>query len=383
MNKNVFFVSVIRTMNREATSTYIMTSSLLQGIKQNGCNLVFFAICEHEDEMEEVKDYFSGVADSVIPLPSRIKPNIGTLGLLIHILAHTVSIGFYRKNIKKVYSSFCSVKPDLIISHSPSFESICYSRAMLDLVGNVPYFQYWSDPLALSGVCPENLGIKRKPYKWAENRALYYGDRIIYGTKTLMQFQKVLFPKIADKMYYIDIPYVEGAKIENRSAIPKSLIYAGNYYSNIRNLHPLVRAVSEMPECSLDVYGNGDCPDPHINNICFHSRLSPKELELLEERYECIVCVMNHSSIQIPGKIFYDIVKPIRILVIADGPYSRQITDYLASYNRFVFCENNVEDIKRAIRCSQDFRFNLEEMKNRYSNIRITQFLINGGISDA
>ena len=378
-SKTVYFVSVIRSMDSNANSTHIMTTSLIDGIKKNGHKLFFLAICEFTEEMQKIKEEYEGIADIVIPLHSGFGPNLGKYKQLELILYHSISVQFYRKEIKKVIETVDS-KPDLIITHSPSFESVCYGRVLKEMFPNSPWYQYWSDPIALSGITPEHLNFKRLPFKWAEHRAFTYADQIIFGTKTLMQFQRDLYLDLAEKMRYIDIPYVEKTGGLGELSMKNSLLYAGNYHSNLRNLCPLVDAVAQMPDYTLDIYGNGDCPNPGLSNICFHGRVSPEKLKEIENRVACTVCVLNHSCIQIPGKIFYDTIKPTKILVIVDGPYRERISEYLKSFNRFVFCNNNVDDIKRAIQEIDCFQTDLERVRACFSPEKIADDLLSGGI---
>ena len=377
-SQTVFFVSVIRSMDSNSTSTHIMTTSLLDGIKKNGHKLIFFAICEYAEEMQQIKEAYEHIADNVIPLHSGFGPNLGKYRQLEMMLYHTASIQFYKREIKEAINSVAA-RPDLIITHSPSFESICYGRVLKDIYHDSVWYQYWSDPVALSGILPEKLSIKRYPFKWIEHKAINQCDKIIYGTKTLLEFQRDLYPDQADKMRYIDIPYVNRTSQWNAVPIKNSLLYAGNYYSNLRNIQPLIDAVSQMPEYTLDVYGTGDCQNPGVKNITFHGRISPDELSKIEGRYECVVCLLNHSCIQIPGKTFYDTIKPTKILVISDGPYNELILAYLSSYERFVFCKNEAKEIMKAIGSLDGFEVNMDRISARFSPEAIATDLLNGG----
>ena len=366
-------------MDSHTTSTHIMTSSLLKGIKNNGHRLFFFAICEYLEEMQSIKESFADLCDEVIPIPSGFGHDLGKYKQLGLMLYYNISMRFYRAAIKEALQTI-DAKPDLIITHSPSFEAVCYGRVLKGVFKHAVWYQYWSDPVALSGITPEHLNFKRFPFKWAEHQAFTYADQIIFGTKTLMQFQRDLYPELAEKMRYIDIPYVEKTGVSDELPMKKSLLYAGNYYSNLRNLCPLVDAVAQMPDYTLYIYGNGDCPNPGLSNIRFHGRVSPEELKEIENCVSCTVCVLNHSCIQIPGKIFYDTIKPTKTLVIIDGPYSERISEYLKSYNRFIFCNNNVDDIKQAIQEMDCFQTDLERMRACFSPEKIADDLLSGGI---
>ena len=380
MCKTIYFVSVIRSLDVEVTSTYIMTSSLLEGIKKSGNKLVFFAICEYSSEMDKITAYYSDVADKVIALPSRFHYR-NKFKQMLALLYHSVFIDFYKTAIMDVLGIDDS-SPDLIISHSPSYESVCYGRVLKSIYKNTPYYQYWSDPIALSGITPEAFGVKRIPFKWIEHKAIQSCDRIIYGTKTLMQFQKELFPDVSQNMRYVDVSFVD--EKQNNSGKPHchKLLYAGNYFSSFRNLKPLVDAVSQMPDYSLDVYGSGDFIDVKACNIRFVGRVSREKLSEIEPEYDCYVCIMNHSCIQIPGKLFYDMNKPAKIIVVLDGKYRTVFRDYLESYSRFIFCDNSVEDLKRTINTIDSYTIDYDWLKSKFSPEKIALDLINGGLME-
>lgn len=375
-NKAVFFVSVIRPLNKNVTSTYIMTSTLLKGIKENNKKVIFFAICEHDDELNLVKEYFSDYVDLVVPLHSSFGYDLSKYNMLKKLIFRSLFIGFYRKEIKK---HLCNMqfKPELIISHSPSFESICYSQILKKHFTDVIYLQYWSDPMALSGITPDKIDYKRIPFKIIESMALTKADKIIYGTKTLMFFQKKLYPKIAHKMAYIDIPYVE--KTANKQeVVPHSILYAGNYYKNIRNIEPLVDAIESMDGYTLDLYGEGELEKIDLEHTVVHGRISAEELNKLEGKYEYLVCILNHSCIQIPGKIFYDMARNVKILVIADGKYKDLICKYLSEYDRYIVCENDSKAIRKNI-LENIKNIDLSRIEQLYSPKSVCSFLLQGG----
>lgn len=377
--KTVYFVSVIRALDHQATSTYIMTASLINGLKQNGVRVVFFAICEHDDEYEIIKDYYSDENVIVLPIPSRIGHDSGNIRNLLHILVHSVYIHFYCRVIDSLIDTIEDYTPDIVISHAPSFESICYLRALKKQFPQALYYEYWSDPMALSGILPENLGVKRWPFVWAEHRALRYADSIVFGTKSLMKFQQRLYSDMAEKMKYIDIPYTDKGITVVDTIKKNRLIYAGNYYSNIRNIEPLIEALSMMPDYELDVYGSGDYSGNYAKNVTFHGRIPPEDLNQIEKQYDCKICILNYSCIQIPGKIFYDTNKPVKILVIVDGFYSDDVLEYLESYNRFIFCKNQTSEIIKAISTLNSYSFDLEWINDKYSPKKIALDLLNGG----
>lgn len=363
-----------------ATSTDIMTSALLDGMKENGIKTILFAICQIPAELNQIKDYYADKADKVITLPSDFGFELTKYKMLMKLLQRSLIDRFYQNQLKAIIKDI-SVKPDIIIAHTPSFEAVCYAKIIKKLYCEADYFQYWSDPLALSGITPDNLNIKRLPFRLIESNALKSADKIIYGTKTLMQFQKELYPELAYKMNYIDIPYVN-KETTKQKVIPFSILYAGNYHKNIRNIDPLIDAIESTNDYTLDIYGDGEIRDREMKRTRIHGRISADELSRLEGKYEYLVCVLNHSCIQIPGKIFYDMNRNVKILVLADGKYKRQICDYLNKYNRFVVCENEQHEIVKALLNNLHDKIDLEYINDYFSPKSIVKTLLNGGVNE-
>lgn len=377
-NRIVFFVSTIRPFNKNMSSTDIMTSSLLKGISDNGCKVVFFAICEYGEEADSIRNYYSKYANSVVLLPSKFGNKISKFKMLLKLLHISFFSGFYKK---RVLNSIKKTRfaPDYIISHSPSIESIYYSRAIKLKYPASTFIQFWSDPIALSGINPNQYSFKRFFHKLIESRALRSADKIVYGTRTLKMFQEQLFPTLSKKMKYIDIPYVEKNAIDE-SATPKTILYAGNYFKEYRNLNPLVDAIESMDGYTLDIYGCGELDARGLKNTFLHSRVSSEELTKLEGKYEYLVCVLNHNCIQIPGKIFYDMSRKVKILVIADGDFKDELCSYLLCYNRFIICNNNSLDIKAHIQEWSNKKVDLSFAIKTFSPKKMALCLIDGGL---
>ena len=377
LEKAVFFVSAIRPLDAGASSTDLMTSNLLAGLRECGKRIVFFAISEIAEESEHIREYYAPYCDQVILLPSAFGYGKGKYTWLCCMIRHSLSVTFYRRALEQG-SEPVRFYPEQILSHSPSAESTFYSRVLLERYPETPYTQYWSDPVALSGITPEAINLKRLPHRLLEHWMLSRADRIVYGTKTLMQIQQDLYRDLASRMRDVDIAYAE--KSYPAAAQKKnSLLYAGMFDPKYRNIAPLVEAVSGMPEYTLDVYGDGNCPTRGAANVTFHGRVPPDELAAIEGSYETKICLLNHSCVQIPGKIFYDLMSPSRILVIADGKYSGAIQEYLSTYRRFAFCDNEPASIAAAIRRAQDQIISSDYLQAHFSPRAVAESLLAGG----
>lgn len=374
----LYFISVIRTPDSNSTSTHLMTEALLKGWKENGIDVTFFAICEFPEEKEKIEKYFSCFAKKVIVLNSLHSVSGGKFSSLCNILAATYFDGGYAKEIIKKLSN--SEKPDLILAHAPSFESLPFGKALKKHFKTVPYYQYWSDPLALSGIMPEDFGFKRWLFYLAENHAYKYADQIVFGTKTLLDMNSVLYKKHTDKMRFVDVAYLPKSELAPVITRPSNeFIYAGNYYSAIRNIIPLYNAFNRLGgEYKLYIYGTSDLQLESTENVIINHRIAAKELEKIENSFANNICVLNHSCMQIPGKTFYQTDTEQNILVITDGSHKKQITDYLKIYNRFSICENNEKSIiSEVIRISSLGPYTWsDEHKMKFSSKQIAYYIL-------
>jgi len=384
MNKKLIFVSEIKDPYYEDfSSTQIMTNNIIDGLREASDFIAFVALVDSNCNAQNVVDYYSKIVDKVFVIHSH-------LDLTLHknkyeqLAKVTGSWLFSRQYDKELAGLFGSAdKFDILVSHSPSLEAVSIS-ARIKKHYCIRYVQYWSDPYTIAGILPENAGLKRLPHRLLEKSMLNVADDIVYGTKTLMEFQKKAFPGKADKMRYVDVSYCDvqmadsdNPVIDDGSAL--NLIYAGDYFSAVRNIEPLYSAMSEIPHCHLSIIGNSDLSLESTKNVAVSARQPYKAVQEHENNSDVIVCVLNRNCIQIPGKIFYRANTRQRILVILDGAYQREIYEYLNSFGRFDFCENNRDSISDCIsnmkkRCIDE----PSALAERLSPFRIGSSIING-----
>ena len=374
----IFLISEAKSLETNATSSHIMIANLLRGLRKDKAQISFFVICEEILNKEEIVQSFIELADEVYVLKSFYGIATGKYKRMWKMLKSCGTIKKYDQEFREIH---LEQKPDLMISHCPSYEAIPYSRALKKIYPDVPFYQYWSDPIALSGITPEAYNYKRWIFSFMEKRAFKYADKIIFGTKTLMDVQKKMYPKFAEKMSYVDVAYGE-KEIIQQTTYKQEFLYAGGYYSNIRNILPLCEAVQETEGIALDVYGNGDVSLEGYRGVTSYDRVSPTVMKETEKQYKNVVCILNHSCVQIPGKLFYDMYSDKNILVITDGPYGNEIGEYLKTYKRFHFCENKKEAIITALKQMQ----NMEHFKDKkyiqenFSPQKVANDLVNGGL---
>ena len=347
MNSKIIFISYIQDPYTAGTSTQIMTLNLLQGLGKIGMHITFVAIVDDEKSSGNIIKCYSVYADNIIIIKSRIGDvkHYKYIQLWMNFRGLTQS-SLYKKDVEKI-----SVEDDdIIISHSPTLEAIPIADELKKKNKKVRYIQYWSDPYALSGITPEAFNLKRIPFYFLEKYALSKSSEIVYGTKTLCDIQKKLYNTQAQKMRYIDVSYCENELIEKQASSNNLFGYSGNYFSDIRNIMPLYNAFKDMTDEKLLIIGSGDVCIQNTGNIQILKRVPQTEIVKYENKMDILICILNTNCIQIPGKIFYNTNSNKPILVILDGPYKNEIKEYLISFNRFEFCENEKNSIKAAVK---------------------------------
>lgn len=342
------FVSEIQDPYSKGSSTQIMTRNLLYGLREIAEKLDFIALYDRDCDIENVIKYYQKYADSIIPVPSRLNASLNSgrkYKQLYLVASRLMTTGAYNKYLSGVQVD----SETTLISHAPSLEAIFLCKELKKRFSFVKYIQYWSDPYSLAGILPENFGFKRYPSFIIENNLLKDADRIVYCSEILMRYQKKLFPRYAEKMDYTYVSYSPDNIMSSHQNNRLVFGYSGNYMEGTRNIKPLYEAFKVYKKADLWIYGKGTPQLFSDDYIFVQSRCPQYEIAEIESKMDIYVGLLNHSCVQIPGKIYYQINTNKVILIILDGKYAREIRDHLEPLNRFVFCENNVESILEAV----------------------------------
>lgn len=206
--------------------------------------------------------------------------------------------------------------------------------------------QYWGDPLY--GDISQKAIYPSFVLKMEERRLFSGADRIVYTSPFTLETQKKNYPSYADRMIFV--PTANNARKEYPESTNDvyTVGYYGAYTSAIRNLQPLYDAFAGLiGEARLNLVGNSDMVLESTENVMVRQRGVVKELE---ENTDLFVCVLNRSGTQIPGKLYYTAATNRPVLVVLDGDRRDEMLEYLNRFQRYVVCENNAEDIRRAIR---------------------------------
>lgn len=204
------------------------------------------------------------------------------------------------------------------------------------------YVQQWGDPLAED--VTDHTVIPGFIKRFIEGKLLKNADKICYVSPLTYERQKVLFKKYSDKMYFTPTPCEkkEYPPCHNKRL---SVGYLGSYNLVARDIRPFYNAARRSKGFTFIFIGDSDVQLESTENIQVIKRLPQKELEKYIAELDILVCLMNSSGTQIPGKLYHYAGTNKEILVLRDGEYGEQIEAFFKKYNRYTFAENKEEKI--------------------------------------
>ena len=325
----------------DASSTHIMIRNILMGFKPLHVQVIFLAIVDKNCSCENIKYYYSSVVDEIFFL-NRISE---TYGSPLKKMVSTLNCFFSRVDFRFDGLDFVFNNECCIVSHARVVDSVLYAKSIKKMYPNICHIEYWSDPITLSLKTVKEYSRKRCLLRYIENRMLEVADKIVYGTKSLYDAQRVFFKKHSQKMGYCDVCYTPKSDEYTENSGNDIFGYLGNYYSSVRNIQPLYNAFKRFAGGELIICGSGNVALESTPNITVRQRLPQSEILSLEKKIDIEICILNKVGFQIPGKVFYETDTNKKILVILDGPVKKEIYEYLNQFRRFIFCENNEESI--------------------------------------
>lgn len=201
------------------------------------------------------------------------------------------------------------------------------------------WVQIWGDPFALD-ITEKNISVTF--IKLEEKKLLRFAYKVFYVSPFTLSAQQNQYKEYANKMEYTFVPYLKEQFFHLGGGHELNILYAGDYYSSVRNIIPLVEAIEDSP-FHLTVYGNTDLKTNSSNRILIKGRASKAEVEEKEKEADVLVHLSNISGTQVPGKIYQMLGTNKTILFICDG--DEGCRNLFRQYDRFVFCENTKEDI--------------------------------------
>lgn len=342
------------------TSASIRNRATIMGLVENG-NQVTLLTTEPDsnhiayDNSEKLNDVdIKYIKLNGIQSAARIGRKFKFLSPLKRIVINYMDSHNIYDNLKGIVDHIAEVdinKFDLVISSSdPKSSHLFVEKAKEYWKYQGKWIQIWGDPF-YADITLDNKSKKKKIYS-EEHRLLGSCDKVVYVSKMTLKAQMDLYPEFASKMVYIPTPYLKTIDNKSEDISSKSCVniaYCGDYASNVRNITPLVSAVSNMSDkVRLTVCGNSDIQLATSEQINILKRQPYKKVMEIEKKANILVHLSNLYGSQIPGKIFQYSGSYKPILFILDGE-KEEIRQQFEKYNRYYFSENNASDIMQTI----------------------------------
>lgn len=207
------------------------------------------------------------------------------------------------------------------------------------------WIQYWGDPLAVDitqkSIYPQFI-LKR-----IERKLIHGADKIVYVSPFTLKVQQELYSAYKERMTFLPIAYMEEEIFPSATNDKFVIGYYGNYSTQVRNLLPFYEACKEVGgKISVSIYGDSDLELESTNNIHIFPRGIIEEHKRIAN---LLVCVMNSQGTQIPGKLYHLAGTNKKVLVVLDGEYAQEMSEFLETFKRFYLCKNDKDSIRQKI----------------------------------
>lgn len=261
----------------------------------------------------------------------------------------------YDPNIHLIRRMAIDIKslkqPDIILSSSDPRSAHVLARKIakaLDFHGAL--IQYWGDPIC-NDISASRL---MRPFlKIIERELLLTANLSLYTNHASCDKICKLYNIPSKKMMALPTPYEPSYTTSKQPDDKRIRVgYFGEYYSWRRNMNPLFDYIRGNKEYRLTIAGKTDLSiDESLFDV--YPVLPSDEVSKLVEQMDILVVVENlpkkgHETdcIQIPGKVYHYGATDKKILVINETGLTY---NEFHMYNRYKFCENNVESIGNAL----------------------------------
>lgn len=307
-------------------------------------------------------------------LVGRIKQNIKAM-----VRSCYGVYGIYKPFIRNALKFKSLELYDYVISIASPASShyITYKLIKNGNVKTKKWIQIWEDPWY--GDIYGFYNTSR--YYKEERKLLSYADLICYVSPLTLENQRKLFPESSQKMYWQPLPsyYKNEEKCVVNDVVKFG--YFGDYNPTGRDLKPFYNAAVQS-DIEVNICGTPHTLFDATSKIHIYPRLPLEKLKPLEDMTDVLVFLCNRTGGQIPGKIYqYSATNKI-ILFILDGTSEEKgiLANYFSQFKRYVFCENTVEDISRAISLikSKDFDEVYNVSLDCFKAKTIVQNILNG-----
>ncbi len=270
--------------------------------------------------------------------------------------------GIYAPFVRKAQRFKSGEEFDNILSIStpPSSHLLAHNLLKSGHIKGKHWIQIWEDPWHNDVYGFQNSNSIRRE----EQRLLSFAEKVCYVSPLTLKYQQEKYPESAHKMYWQPLPfYYKADPVHAGSFDQNHYGYFGDYAPAARNLAPFIEA-AKVSTIEVNICGNPCNLFPATEQIHIRPRLPLSELKPIEDSTNVLIFLCNRKGGQIPGKIYQYSATNKTILFILDGTLEEQkvLREFFGQFHRYVFCQNTVEDITRAIR--QIESGNLEDVRN-------------------
>lgn len=258
--------------------------------------------------------------------------------------------GIYATFVRKAQKFRSHDEFDYILSISTPVTShlIAHNLIKTGHIRGKHWIQIWEDPWYSDAYGFNGAEKIRRE----EQRLLSFAKKVCYVSPLTLENQKKLYPESAHKMFWQPLPfYYKAAETQEAAFTHNRYGYFGDYAPVARNLEPFYEAAKET-DIEVNICGNPSNLFASTEYIHIHPRLPLDKLKPIEDSTNVLIFLCNRKGGQIPGKIYQYSATNKTILFIMDGTPEEQavLREFFGKFNRYVFCQNTVEDITRAIR---------------------------------
>lgn len=338
----LIFITELQDNTVNGSSTQVVSDLYLDGFLALGKEVHLIGIVDPIENIENIKNRYSGLVESLTIVHSELflRGVSGNLARLFSLYKFLIVKTIFPNKWKKIkYPDDAQV----VFSCCPSIEVSLLSTFIKKDKPNMKNIQMWSDPVFWSGGNPYKLNIKKLTLYPLEAIIYLKADRIVFQSPVLLKIQRTLFPFVKFNGY-VHLP--ANSKLGAKGPKSKDLVaYIGNANPKIRDLTNFVSAAREMSDTQFLIIANNFHIDPSTNIQTNSSRISSEEAFEYEKEASILIVLLNHTTPQIPGKVYFYIGAGVPVLVIVDGPFGSEIQQDLGKYPQLHFCKNDHADI--------------------------------------
>lgn len=257
--------------------------------------------------------------------------------------------GIYATFVRRAQKFRSNEEFDYILSISTPVTShlIAHNLLKAGRIKGKHWIQIWEDPWH-SDVYGFNGAEKIRK---EEARILSFAEKVCYVSPLTLENQKRYYPESAHKMFWQPLPFYYQSEDISETCFDKNRYgYFGDYAPAARNLAPFYEA-AQATGVEVNICGNPSNLFASTEHVHIHPRLPLNKLKPIEDSTNVLIFLCNRKGGQIPGKIYQYSATNKTILFIVDGTEEEQtvLKEFFGKFNRYVFCQNTVEDISRAI----------------------------------